>query len=305
MRRLLLALLLFAATPLIAQETYTYVERPDSALKLDVYRPANPRPDHACVVYVFGGGFVIGARNDSTSISCCKLLASRGFTAVAIDYRLGLRKVDPDHFKWNKVFGYFDTSIRYATEDCCAALAWLVSHSGELGIDPQKIVLTGNSAGSVTILQTDFSRANSLPPAAVLPQGWKPAAVIPYAGAIYSGHGKIRYNTPPAPTCFFHGTKDKIVFYRQFHFCRHHFVGANWLVKHQFRRHRYPYWILRFKGRGHEVAGYLPSTIQEFEAFVNAALDGRVTYYDATCEDEALKPNKWTNMNIIQLYTGK
>ena len=255
------------------------------------------------MVYVFGGGFVVGARNDSMSVKACRILADRGFTAVSIDYRLWLKRMSPDNIKWTKVFDYFDSSIRVATEDCCAALRYLVDNSGQLAIDPSKIILTGNSAGAVTILQTDYCRANSRLEAAVLPEGWKPAAVIPYAGAVFETQGKLKYKTPPAPTCFFHGTEDKIVFYKTFHVGKHRLAGASWLAKHRFKKNRYPYWIMRFKGRGHEVAGYLPDTIHEFEAFVNAALAGRVTYYDAKCEDEALKPNKWTKMNIIQLYT--
>lgn len=298
-------LLLLLLPPLAGcgQETYTYTTRGDQELKLDIYRPSTPRPDKATVVYVFGGGFVVGARNDSSSVKCCRMLADRGFTAVSIDYRLWLKRISPDNIKWTKVLDYFDSSIRVATEDCCAALRYLADNSGQLGIDTSKIILTGNSAGAVTVLQTDYCRANSRAEAAVLPEGWKPAAVVPYAGAVFETLGKLKYKTPPAPTCFFHGTEDKIVFYRTFYLCRHRLAGASWLVKHRFKKNRYPYWIMRFKGRGHEVAGYLPDTMQEFEAFVNTALAGRVTYYDAKCEDEALKPNKYTKMNIIQLYT--
>ena len=36
--------------------TYPFVER-DSTLSLDVYRPAQPRADKACIVSLFGGGF--------------------------------------------------------------------------------------------------------------------------------------------------------------------------------------------------------------------------------------------------------
>lgn len=303
--RLSIQLFLLLLSPLVggAQETYTYTTRGDQEMKLDIYRPANPRPDKATVVYVFGGGFVVGARNDSMSVEACRLLADRGFTAVSIDYRLWLKRMSPDKIKWTKVFDYFDSSIRVATEDCCAALRYLSDNSGQLGIDTSKIILTGSSAGAVTILQTDYCRANSRAEAAVLPAGWKPVAVIPYSGAVFETQGRLKYKTPPAPTCFFHGTEDKIVFYKTFHIGKHRLAGASWLVRHRFQKNRYPYWIMRFKGRGHEVAGYLPDTMQEFEAFVNAALAGRVTYYDAKCEDEALKPNKWTKMNIIQLYT--
>lgn len=305
MRKAILAIGLLAmwlVPSLSAQETYQYVERRGTALYMDVYRPAEPRADKACVVYLFGGGFYAGERNDTASRVSCRKLSEQGFVTISIDYRLGLKGMKPDDFKATKVFDYFDTSIYWAVEDCSAAIAYIVKHAEELGIDPQKILLTGSSAGAVTVLQTDYCRANGRAEAYELPQGWKPAGVIPYAGAISVSTGTIKYKTPPAPTCFFHGTKDKIVFYKQFHFFRHRFAGANYLVKHLFKKNRYPYWVLRFEGRGHEVAGYLPDTIEEFMAFANAALKGRVTYYDARCEDEALQPNKWTNMTIFDLY---
>ena len=46
------------------RETFPFVQR-DSTLYLDVWHPANPRADRAAVVSVFGGGFVIGKRDDS------------------------------------------------------------------------------------------------------------------------------------------------------------------------------------------------------------------------------------------------
>ena len=62
-----LTLLLFAFCFTLAQaqevETYPFVQR-DSTLFLDVYRPAQAREDKACVLAVFGGGFVGGERNN-------------------------------------------------------------------------------------------------------------------------------------------------------------------------------------------------------------------------------------------------
>lgn len=58
-----------------AQQTYVFAHRDTVDLKLDVYQPSHPRADHACVLYVFGGGFVSGQRNDKYSAQCCQLLA--------------------------------------------------------------------------------------------------------------------------------------------------------------------------------------------------------------------------------------
>lgn len=47
----------------IVPQTYEYMKQDDKALLMDVYRPDEPRPDSACVIFMFGDGFVEGSRN--------------------------------------------------------------------------------------------------------------------------------------------------------------------------------------------------------------------------------------------------
>lgn len=283
-----------------AQETHVFLTRDTLNLKLDVYQPQNPRTDKACAVYVFGGGFFSGERDNEYSKKCCQLLADRGFVAVAIDYRLFLKQAPKVPLL--KMYTLFDTAIRWGVEDCSAAIAYLVSHAGELNIDPSRIVLTGSSAGAITVLQTDYARANALPSAAALPQGFVPAAVIPYAGAIFCRNNALHYAVPPAPTCFFHGTCDRIVNYKRFRGSLHtSLFGASSLAK-LFDRKGYCYWMMRFQDRGHEVAIALPPTIDEFCAFVDAVLGGRDMQYDATCTDAGVPQTSWTHMTLFDLY---
>ena len=285
-----------------AQETYPFVQR-DSTLYLDVYRPAQPRPDKACVMAVFGGGFVSGQRNSSYQRTIAKLLTERGFTVVSIDYRLGLK----DSAMVAKYSGLlhmqqlFQFCIDIAVEDCAAAVAWVCNHAGELDIDTSKIVLTGSSAGAITVLQLDWCRANSLPQASVLPKGWKPAAVVPYAGAIMSD-GAPSWATPPAPTLLMHGTKDKIVAYKKFPPVLSYALYGAKSVFSQMREQEIPCWIIRFEGIGHEVATWLPGSVDLFCAFVSQALAGRITTLDATMNDTKLVPTKWTDMTLKDLY---
>lgn len=294
--------ILFACT-LSAQQTFTFLTRDTVNLKLDVYQPVHPRPDHACVVYVFGGGFFSGERNNEYSVQCCKLLADRGFVAVAIDYRLYLKHAP--QLPLLKMHQNFDTAIRQAVEDCSAAIAYLCSHAEQLNIDPSRIILTGSSAGAITVLQTDYCRANTLPPAAALPNGFRPAAVIPYAGAILCNNNALHYATPPAPTCFFHGTCDRIVNYHRFRASlSSSLFGADKVAK-VFDNEGYSHWIMRFQDRGHEIAIALPPTIDEFCAFVDATLSGRVMHYDATCTDAAVPTSSWTHMTLFDLYLHK
>src|SRR5207245_2272718 len=74
-------------------------------------------------------GFVIGsvATHDGT----CRELATAAGTAVAsVEYRLA-----PEH------------PFPAAADDCAAATAWLHEHGRDVGIDPQRLAVAGDSAG--------------------------------------------------------------------------------------------------------------------------------------------------------------
>ncbi len=305
MRKIFVLLLLAAMTlPASAQEkrTYAFVER-DSTLWLDVWTPEVPRSDKACVVALFGGGFVTGERDNSLQVNIARQLTARGYTVVSPDYRLGLK----DSVKLKSYKGLTDMNdmfqwvIDIAAEDCAAAVAYIVAHAGELNINPDRIVLTGCSAGAITVLQLDYCRANQLPQAAVLPEGWKPAAVVPYAGAVMC-KGKPKYKSAPAPTMLMHGTKDKIVAYKKFPpVLSHALYGANTMFK-VFKKQGYPCWIVRYEGIGHEVASFLPGSVDLFCGFVEQVFNGRVTTMDATMHDAKLVPTEWTKMRVFDIY---
>lgn len=303
-KRIVFVLLVASAWLASAQQrqTYQFVER-DSALYLDVHRPEVQRADKACVIALFGGGFVIGERDDELQTNIARQLTARGYTVVSPDYRLGLKDsaLVASHRKLTQINDLFQLVIDMATEDCAATVAWVVAHAGELNINPDRIVLTGCSAGAVTVLQLDYCRANSLPQASALPQGWKPAAVVPYAGGVMC-KGKPRYKTPPAPTMLMHGTKDKIVAYKRFpSLVSHALYGGATLYK-QMKKQQLPVWIIRYEGIGHEVASFLPGSVDLFCGFVEQVFNGRVTILDATMHDAMLVPTKWTKMTVMDIY---
>ncbi len=85
-----------------------------------------PRP---AVVFFHGGGHVIGDLETHDGLCrrfCCELEA----TIVAVDYRLA-----PEH------------PFPAGVDDCVAAARWVVGQASELGIDPKRIALAGDSAG--------------------------------------------------------------------------------------------------------------------------------------------------------------
>ena len=291
------------ATMAQTKETFAFVER-DSTLYLDVWRPAQPRHDSACVIAVFGGGFVVGERDDELQTKIAKQLTDRGFVVVSPDYRLGLKDsvLVGSHKGLTQLNDMFQVVIDMAAEDVAAACAYVVTNANKLGVNPQRIVLTGCSAGAISVLQLDYCRANALPQASMLPQGWKPAAVVPYSGAVMC-KGKPRWQTPPAPTMLMHGTKDKIVAYKKFPpVLGHALYGANNVFR-RMKKQGYPVWIVRYEGVGHEVASFLPGSVDFFCGFVEQVFTGRVTTMDATMHDAKLVPTRWTKMNVFDLYS--
>ncbi|MBQ9473328.1 MAG: alpha/beta hydrolase [Bacteroidales bacterium] len=303
-RILLCVTLLLGAMPCVAQEveSYVYAERGRTQLRLDVYRPQHPRSDHACVMYLFGGGFREGARNNKESVRSCTMLAEKGFTVVSIDYRLRLRTVNFDTVRLTRAYRLFEEAISMAVEDCASALAYVWERAMALDIDRDKIILTGSSAGAITVLQLDYCRANHLRVADALPDDFAPAAIISYAGGVYCRNGQLKYNEPPAPTCLVHGTTDKIVAYRRLHSSLHTSLYGSSSIAKTFSKRGYSHWIMRFKDRGHEAATYLSHTGEEFTAFVDAALSGRTMFYDFTCEDAALYRTPFSKYTLIDIY---
>ena len=101
-------------------------------LRLDVYMSrdaaleARPRP---AVIQVHGGGWIAGSRVEQ-GIPLLNFMASNGWIGFNVDYRLSPRATLPDH-----------------VIDVKRAIAWVREHADELGVDPERICLTGGSAG--------------------------------------------------------------------------------------------------------------------------------------------------------------
>ena len=254
--------LLFAATAAFAQNmtTYKYAERDTLNLYIDFYTPENVNDSTICLVYVFGGGFIMGNRDGDWEKAYFKQLVEAGFQVASIDYRLGL--------KGAKNLGIFNTeplekAVYMATEDAISALDFLLKHAKELKINKDYIVMTGSSAGAITSLQTDYALCNGFLNSDILPDDFRLAGVVAYAGAIFSKEGKVKYrNRAPAPTMMYHGMNDNLVSYKGISFLNVGFFGLDALVK-RFEKYDYPYFARRFEGYGHSIAVAGPLTIDD------------------------------------------
>jgi acetyl esterase/lipase len=115
----------------LAIETMQYAD----GLALDFYRAAGAvgagRSARPCVVVIHGGSWVSGNRlDDGTKRWLNDWLAGLGYAVASIDYRLS------PQFKWPA-----------QRDDLLAAIRFLRDHASALGIDPDRLVLLGRSAG--------------------------------------------------------------------------------------------------------------------------------------------------------------
>lgn len=270
---LLLALLLTGIAA-FAQDmkTYQYAERDTLKLYLDFYSPKHVHDSTICVVYVFGGGFIGGHRDGEFEKAYFQQLVNEGFQVAAIDYRLGLKGVKNLSITHSEPL---ENAVNMAAEDAISAIAYLLEHAKELKVNKNYIVMVGSSAGAITSLQVDYALCNGFLNSNILPEDFRLAGVVSYAGAIYSHEGKVKYrNHAPAPTMMFHGTADRLVPYKQIKFFKIGFFGTDALVK-RFEKFGYSYFARRFEGYGHSIAAAGPFTVDDLVWFCRHYVYGK------------------------------
>ncbi|RBQ11898.1 alpha/beta hydrolase [Pedobacter miscanthi] len=232
-------------------ETKIFSQTDSTPLKLDIYYQGEITEKKHTLLFVFGGGFVLGRRDSKLYEPYFNRLIEHGFKVVSVDYRLGLKgKKFPTPFNTSNLRSAIDT----ATADVYKATAYIIKNAKALGIDTGMVIISGSSAGAITALHADYNKRNATPLAANLPLNFQYKGVISFAGAILSYQGAPKYAMAPAPTMFFHGTADKLVPYNKVRLFNRGFFGSKYLA-HRFRKNNYPYYFQYVQDMGHEIAG--------------------------------------------------
>jgi acetyl esterase/lipase len=99
-----------------------------TALKLDIYQPAQPTGKEPLVIWIHGGGWRNGSKQNVNAHML--QLVPNGYAVASLDYRLGGLLKHPDHI-----------------HDCNAAVRWLKAHATELHYSVEKVAVAGSSAG--------------------------------------------------------------------------------------------------------------------------------------------------------------
>ena len=143
-------------------ETFIYREGAAEPMRVHVFKPAGWRAGdrRGALLWFFGGGWTTGT--PANSVWWASWAADHGLVGFAPDYRTK---------------GRFGTPPQAAVADARAVLHWVEEHAGELGIDPRRIAVGGNSAGGHVALWTAIAQSPPGSAAGEAPR-FKPRALV-------------------------------------------------------------------------------------------------------------------------------
>jgi acetyl esterase/lipase len=115
-------------SPEVTRTTFHTTAADGATLDLHWHTRSSARPGSA-VLYIHGGGMICGSVDLYTPV-ITDYVAASGVPMLAVSYRLAPEYPHPT-----------------PVEDAYSGLVWLFDHAAELGVDPQRIAVMGDSAG--------------------------------------------------------------------------------------------------------------------------------------------------------------
>ncbi|MCG8332424.1 MAG: alpha/beta hydrolase [Chitinophagales bacterium] len=257
----------------IEQRTTIYANKNNEVLRMDVYRPlSDTLSARPLLLYVHGGGFAGGSRDDKLTVSFAEQMTRRGFVVVSISYRLTMKNksFSCDQARRNKI-----RTFQMAVEDIRSATNYLLDRKKELGIDPSRVCLAGSSAGAEAVLHAAYWQDRDLLDSAPhLQEGFQYAGVISMAGAIVDK--ELITSDNAIPMAFFHGTCDNLVPYgtAPHHYCEEGEPGymtlhGSYALAEHLREMGKSYYLFSHCGGNHGWASYpMEGMVPEIATFL-------------------------------------
>lgn len=208
--------------PAAPVETRPYKKVAGRELHVDVFQPPGDRPaaGRPAIAFFHGGGWVFGSPAEFHG--ACRRYAALGFATFSFQYRLSINA--------DGTYPHPDITLVESAKDARSAIRWLRAHARELGVDPDRIVVAGQSAGGQlawatalfgTLNEADDDLAISPRPDALLlyssnyntMEVWADLIMGPRRTEIWSvsPYHNLQPGLPPALA--FHGTRDSQVPY--------------------------------------------------------------------------------------------
>lgn len=190
----------------------SYSDRSDAGKnkfhQFDLYQPqGNAAPGRPLIIWMHGGGFRFGSKDAAGIQLWCKDFARRGYVCAAINYTLGKKMSGFNYDQLHK-------GCYYAVADARIAVAYFRQHSKEYRIDPDKIILAGNSAGGMIALQAAYSTHAGLAKMAGIDPGSRQSGVLKVAAVVNFWGGIFDLNwlkNAHVPVVNVLGSNDKVM----------------------------------------------------------------------------------------------
>ncbi len=126
----------------------------DLDLKMDIYLPKNDTESYRpLIMFIHGGAFYFGSKNDLSIMEWCKHYASMGYVTASINYRIGFQPSLTD----------IERAGYRAVQDAHAAMRYLVNSKEIYGIDTSMMFVGGSSAGAITSLNLGYMTEKTRP----------------------------------------------------------------------------------------------------------------------------------------------
>ncbi len=175
-------------------------------LRLDLYEPQTDTvAKRPALVWIHGGGFTSGSK---TGGGLAPQFARLGYVAVSIDYRL--LRTSQEGCASQGATPECTAAALAAQHDGQAAVRWLRANAATYHVDPNRIAVSGGSAGGATALllatnSEDTGDSGNPGESSKVQSAVVLNGALPFNDTINAGD---------APTIFFHGTKDSVVPYQ-------------------------------------------------------------------------------------------
>ena len=141
----------------------TYLTLSNYEAKLDLYVTRTPDKPLPTLIWIHGGGWTGGVKETSMGIPA---YLAMGMNVVNVEYRLARTALAPA-----------------AVEDCRCALRWVIQNAKQYGIDVNRLVVAGGSAGGHLALTTGMLPASAgLDRQCPGPDNLKVAAIVNWFG---------------------------------------------------------------------------------------------------------------------------
>jgi acetyl esterase/lipase len=272
----------------VIQSTRIYKTIQGQDLSVDVFYAEQTMRNNAnpAIAFFHGGGWVYGS--PSEFYEACKRYARKGFITFSFEYRLSIQD--------DGSFPHPDITPVESVKDARSAMRWLKENAGELRIDPDHIIASGQSAGGQLALSTvlfdtineasDHLEIDPSPCALLLyssnvntMEAWVDRILGARRNEIWSisPYHNLKAGMPPAIE--FHGKEDAMVPY----WIVEYFVQKTDELGNYFES-------VSFEGRGH----YLAEGNEKYATYFDEAIMERT---DQFLKDQGLMPDKFTGGN--------